>query len=173
MKESHTNEITLKWRLKRQKLTKKKKKEKQRKEEERTVMARYEGPVVEKSSRFKSRRRVNIYFLSMVEPNRSTSCNYMKENSGMKKWKQKKKRKRRKTRKLRRKKNGMKEKRRNEGREKSASVRKRKWREKSLLRRSIDGGFDTANGFVARSMPLVDRKRKIVYATTIIRIAST
>lgn len=93
MKESHTNEITLKWRLKRQKLTKKKKKEKQRKEEERTVMARYEGPVVEKSSRFKSRRRVNIYFLSMVEPNRSTSCNYMKENSGMKKWKQKKKEK--------------------------------------------------------------------------------
>lgn len=31
-------------------------------------MVRYEGPVVEKSSRFKSRRRVNIYFLSMVEP---------------------------------------------------------------------------------------------------------
>ena len=77
------NHIEMK--IKKTKINKKKKKEKQRKEEERTVMARYEGPVVEKSSRFKSRRRVNIYFLSMVEPNRSTSCNYMKENSGMKK----------------------------------------------------------------------------------------
>lgn len=67
MKKTHTHEITLKRRLKRQKLIKKKR-EKQRKEEKRTVMVRYEGPVVEKSSRFKSRRRVNIYFLSMVEP---------------------------------------------------------------------------------------------------------
>lgn len=169
MKESHTNENTLKRRLKRQKLTKKKEKNGEWKRKE-PKLVRYEGPVVEKSSRFKSRRRINIYFLSMVEPANKLQLHERKQ------WNEKvqqKKEKRRKMRKTRRRKNGKEKRRRNEGREKSASVRKRKWREKSLLRRSIDGEFDTANDFVARSMPLIDRKRKIVYATTIIRIAST
>lgn len=117
--------------IKKTKINKKKKKEKQRKEEERTVMARYEGPVVEKSSRFKSRRRVNIYFLSMVEPNRSTSCNYMKENSGMKKWKQKKKKKKKKDEKTE------KEKEWNEGKAEERGKRKIGERAKKEMTRKV------------------------------------
>lgn len=163
MKETHTHEITLKRRLKRQKLTKKKKRKNRERKRKEPWWYDTRGRLSRKAH--DSSLDVGLIFIFCRWSNRPTSCNYTKENNGMKKCSKK--------RKMRRKRNGKEKKRRNEGREKSASVRKRKWREKSLLRRSIDGEFDTANDFVARSMPLIDRERKIVYATTIIRIAST
>lgn len=89
MKESHTNENTLKRRLKRQKLTKKRKRKTENGREKNRNWYDTRGRLSRKAH--DSSLDVGLIFIFCRWSNRPTSCNYMKGNNGTKKYSKKKK----------------------------------------------------------------------------------